>query len=66
MSAVRQDEEELAELRSLASRLLERITKLQAKGLTAPANADNEESVTPTLEDHIKVRAWRRKRGHRG
>lgn len=61
------DEAELAELRALATRLLERITKLQERGLTrANDGGSANDSVKPTLEDHIHVREMRRRRGHRG
>lgn len=65
MSARQEREGEMAELRSLAERLLKRIEKMQAE-LTADTVPANDAEVKPTLEDHAELRAWRRKRGHRG
>lgn len=56
---------EVEELRALAKRLLERIEKMHAE-LTADQVPANDADVKPTLEDHTALRAWRRKRGHRG
>ena len=56
---------ELVELRALASRLLERITKLQGE-LTAGEVPANDADLKPRDEDFIALRARRKKRGQRG
>lgn len=56
---------ELAELRTLASKLVERIEKLQQAELTGDTEPANDADVKPTLEDFIALDTRRRKRGAR-
>lgn len=56
---------EVAELKAIAQRLVQRLEKMEAE-LTADQEPANDADLKPTLDDFAAIRARRKRRGHRG